>query len=227
MATARRVPLGIGAQRRLLSDDPALADFVRMATLAAKGHNTRPSLVRLNDNLLSILPDMSRRTQVVDPDDHHLYVSLGCAAENLVIAAGAHGRPSDVTIANGPESHIDVRLGTGTATDETLYRAIPYRQSTRSAYDGRPLSSNDFAALEHAAQQDGVSVPFITDPQDREVISDFVIEGNSAQMDDPAFLAALRDWLRFSPDHAIRQGDGLFSACSGSPIVPRLETKRS
>jgi hypothetical protein len=25
-------------------------------------------------------------TPAVDPDDHHLYASLGCAAENLVIA---------------------------------------------------------------------------------------------------------------------------------------------
>jgi hypothetical protein len=27
-----------------------------------------------------ILPDLSRRCPAVDPDDHHLFVSLGCAA---------------------------------------------------------------------------------------------------------------------------------------------------
>ncbi|MGH1559991.1 hypothetical protein ACRAWD_24530 [Caulobacter segnis] len=30
---------------------------------------------------IEILPDLSRRTPVVDPDDHHLFVSLGCALE--------------------------------------------------------------------------------------------------------------------------------------------------
>ena len=32
--------------------------------------------------------------------------------------------------------------------------------------------------------------------------------------------AELRDWLRFSPDRAIADGDGLFSACSGNPVMP-------
>lgn len=38
-----------------------------------------------------ILPDLSRRCPAVDPDDHHLYGSLGCAAENLLLAARAAG----------------------------------------------------------------------------------------------------------------------------------------
>ena len=33
----------------------------------------------------------SDRAAAVDPDDHHLFVSLGCAVENLVIAARARG----------------------------------------------------------------------------------------------------------------------------------------
>lgn len=39
-------------------------------------------------------------------------------------------------------------------------------------------------------------------------------------MDDPAFVAELRNWLRFSPDKAVEMGDGLFSASSGNPVVP-------
>ena len=34
-------------QRRLLSSDPELQEFVRMATLAANGHNTQPEFPRL------------------------------------------------------------------------------------------------------------------------------------------------------------------------------------
>lgn len=32
----------------------------------------------------------------MDPDDHHVYVSLGCAAENLTQSALAHGLRADV-----------------------------------------------------------------------------------------------------------------------------------
>jgi hypothetical protein len=43
--------------------------------------------ILLDKQSIVILPDLSRRCLVVDPDDHHLYVSLGCAAENILQAA--------------------------------------------------------------------------------------------------------------------------------------------
>ena len=74
-----------------------------MATLAANGHNTQPWKFRLEERNVTILPDLTRRTEVVDPDDHHLCVSLGCAAENLVIADAAHGQAAVVAIEGGSE----------------------------------------------------------------------------------------------------------------------------
>lgn len=207
-------------QRRLLSADPALQDLVRMSTLAANGHNTQPWKFRLDEGGIKILPDLSRRTAVVDPDDHHLYVSLGCAAENLVIAARAHGRLADVTIETASEPEIDVELKSVPTRDSALYEVIPLRQSTRSLYDGQPISADDIDLLKAAAQQDGVSVLIFTEQAQRDAIAEFVVEGNSAQMDDPAFVAELRDWLRFSPKTALEMGDGLFSACSGNPVAP-------
>ncbi|SHH33364.1 Acg family FMN-binding oxidoreductase [Marivita hallyeonensis] len=207
-------------QRRLLAANPDLQELVRMATLAANGHNTQPWKFRLLDGQVSILPDLTRRTEVVDPDDHHLYVSLGCAAENLVIAAAATGRAAEVAIKAGDEPRIDIALTRSTAAPAPLYEAIPVRQSTRSLYDGQQISAADMALLEAAAQEEGVSVLFFTDAADRDTVADFVIAGNSAQMDDPAFVQELLDWLRFTPDRAVDMGDGLFSACSGNPVVP-------
>lgn len=207
-------------QRQLLSSDPALVDFVRMATLAANGHNTQPWRFRLTETGVSILPDLSRRTEVVDPDDHHLYVSLGCAAENLVVAAKADGRAADLRVQTGPETTIDIGLQQAAVNQTPLYQAIAHRQSTRSAYDGQPISSADLDLLTSAAEEDGVSVLIFTDAADRESILEFVIEGNSVQMDDPAFVAELREWLRFSPSQALATKDGLFTACSGNPVAP-------
>ena len=207
-------------QRRLLESDPSLAEFVRMATLAANGHNTQPWKFRLEENSVAILPDLTRRTEVVDPDDHHLYVSLGCAAENLAIAAGAHGRPAEVDVLPGTETSIRIALGQGTATGDALYRTIPQRQSTRSEYDGRKVPEDEMRLLEQAAKEYGVSVRFFNDETDMEAILEFVIEANKQQMDDPAFMAELREWLRFSPSESLRAGDGLFSACSGNPAMP-------
>ncbi len=210
----------IERQRQLLSSDPSLQELVRMATLAANGHNTQPWKFSIEENKVKILPDFSRRTEVVDPDDHHLFVSLGCAAENLAIASGAMSRPAEVLVEPGSEPHIELYLGRGSKNNEDLYQAIPSRQSTRSLYDGLEISSDELALLRAAAEEDGVTVLFFTGQSDREKISDFVVEGNSAQMDDPAFIDELREWLRFNPDNAVLKGDGLFSACSGNPVLP-------
>lgn len=66
-------------------------ELVRYATLAASSHNTQPWIFELAPNRIRVLPDLSRRCPAVDPDDHHLYASLGCAAKNLMLAAQAVG----------------------------------------------------------------------------------------------------------------------------------------
>lgn len=109
--------------RAALSDDPAMPELVRYATLAANGHNTQPWRFALNDSRVHILPDLSRHTPVVDPDDHHLYVSLGCAAENFLIAAAAHGRPGAVRFDNAGDGRVEIDLGNAPPTADALYPA--------------------------------------------------------------------------------------------------------
>src|SRR6266478_3628738 len=66
-------------------------ELVRYATLAANSHNTQPWQFHLSDRSILVLPDPGRRLPAVDPDDHHLFASLGCAVENIVQAARAFG----------------------------------------------------------------------------------------------------------------------------------------
>jgi hypothetical protein len=206
--------------RAPLPADPGMTDLIRYATLAANGHNTQPWKFRTSPDAVSILPDFTRRTPVVDPDDHHLFVSLGCAAENLLIAARAHGRAGAAHIESVPETRIDIDLTRATPSETPLYAAIPRRQSTRTVFDGRPVSEQDLKALETAARQDGVSLRIFTAKTELEDVLDYVVQGNSAQMADPAFVAELRRWIRFSPEQALSTNDGLFGPCSGNPVVP-------
>lgn len=71
-------------------------ELVRYATLAPSSHNTQCWKFAVEGQGITILPDLSRRCPMVDPDHHHLYVSLGCAAENLVQAAQALGLRGEV-----------------------------------------------------------------------------------------------------------------------------------
>ena len=62
--------------------EPSKLELVRFATLAANSHDTQPWKFSIKDSSISIAPDYARRCPIVDPDDHHLFVSLGCATEN-------------------------------------------------------------------------------------------------------------------------------------------------
>ena len=89
MGSMEEYEASVAETRSVLTASPQLRDFIRYATLAPNGHNTQPWRFRIRQNSIDVLPDFSRRTPVVDPDDHHLFVSLGGAAENLALAATA------------------------------------------------------------------------------------------------------------------------------------------
>lgn len=209
----------VAATRAALAQNPDLRDLIRYATLAANGHNTQPWRFRIGGRRIEILPDLARRTPAVDPDDHHLFASLGCAAENLSIAAGARGRPGDISFDPANDGAVVFAFG-GTANQSSaLLEAMPSRQSTRAEYDGRPVSAADLRTLA-AATITGVDLVLITDRSQIDRVRDLVLAGNRAQIADAAFVRELKTWLRFSPRQAIETGDGLFSATTGNPTLP-------
>jgi nitroreductase len=212
--------------RAPLPVNPDFEALVRFASLAPNGHNAQPWRFAELPSGARILPDPTRRTPVVDPDDHHLFVGLGCAAENLLLASAAHGRPGKMAYIGEGKGRIDIDLATGPGHADALYRAIAVRQSTRSNYDRRPVPVDQLKLLQAAAAIEGVTLLLITDGTKRETVLDFVVSGNTAQMDDPRFVQELRDWIRFNPEQALATGDGLFSKSSGSPAIPTWVGKR-
>jgi hypothetical protein len=109
-------------------------ELVRYATLAANGHNTQPWKFAIKEHAIEIHPDATRRLPVVDPHDRELWISLGCALENLLVAAHATGYAAEVTYPDATD-FIHIRLTRGTAQESPLFGAIPLRQNTRSEYD--------------------------------------------------------------------------------------------
>ena len=208
------------ASRREISGRPQPESLVHYATLAANSHNTQPWRFRFSRSEITILPDFSRRTPVVDPDDHHLFVSLGCAAENLALAAEAAGRRGEIRFNPVDSGSLTLALGTGPAERSILFEAIPKRQSTRNDYAGKSVSISDLQTLAAAGRIPGVDMLIVTDQAQIERILTLVIAANSAQVADPAFVSELKRWLRFNPRQALETGDGLFSAATGNPIAP-------
>ncbi len=206
----------------VLGGDAALMrELVRYATLAPSSHNTQCWKFRIDKRVISILPDLARRCPAVDPDDHHLYVSLGCAAENLLQAARANGFDGDARFDASTNGALQITLEPTKAIASPLFNAIPMRQCTRGEFDGKPLLNQELKLLEQAGTGNGVRVILLTEKSAMEKVLEYVVQGNTAQMNDPAFVAELKAWIRFGGDEAVSHGDGLFAKSSGNLVVPR------
>ena len=137
MGTMAEYDRAAAAAREGLSGHPVLQDCIRFATLAPSGHNTQPWRFRVAAGRIEILPDFARRTPVVDPDDHHLFVGLGCAAENLALAAGAQRCPGTLSFNPADNGSVVFASGDGPGAVPALFAAIPGSRSARTEYDGR------------------------------------------------------------------------------------------
>lgn len=220
MGSASDYATSIAPLRTTLAAPARLSDLIRYSTLAPSGHNTQPWRFRLSKSRIDILPDFTRRTPVVDPDDHHLFVSLGAAAENLSLSSAASGLPGELHFAPADGGEIRFAYQRGAAVRSALFGAIPVRQSTRADYDGRAVGKADLDLLAKAAEVPGVHLVLLTDQSGINRVRDLVVSGNSSQMGDAAFVRELKSWLRFNPRQALRTGDGLYSMASGNPALP-------
>jgi hypothetical protein len=200
-----------------------IEELVGRAILAPSGHNTQPWRFGSSGNRILIRADLSRRLPVVDGDDHALYISLGAALENLRIAARQHGLHSDVEYFPPEWSDaLVVHLTPAPPSAESaLYKAIPIRQSTRRLYEAKRIPSDHLRRLEEASTEDGVAFQLFTGPAQIEPLIELVKEGNREQMRDPAFVAELISWVRFSHGEVRASGDGLTAPAMGMPAVPR------
>ncbi|WP_282079235.1 Acg family FMN-binding oxidoreductase [Aquimarina algiphila] len=197
-----------------------MRELVRYATLAANSHNTQPWRFKITSDCITILPDFTRECPVVDPNNHHLFASLGCATENMLLAAEAYGLKGHVSIDMKKSNSIFINFEPYPVSKSILFQAIINRQCTRTLYNNKPVPIEQLKTLENISQSNNVSIFLSTDQKDLKNILEYVIEANTFQMKDKAFVKELKEWLRFNTSSAISHRDGLFSAATGNPTLP-------
>jgi hypothetical protein len=216
---------GLARDLRRAPDGPrdqagTLLELLRYATLAPSGHNTQPWRFRVEPDRIVLLPDLTRRLPVVDPEDRELFISLGCAAENLAAAGPSLGLEPVLSVS--PDGTVQATLEKrGRASSVAMLEAIAQRQCSRSRYDGKPVPADDIAALEQAARGPGVRAVFLTDSARVDAIAGYVMEGDRVQLADERFVDELKAWIRFSDAEALQRRDGLSARAGGNPSVPR------
>lgn len=177
-----------------------LTDLVRYAVLAPSSHNTQPWLFRAADGQIDLVADLTRWLEVADDDRRELYLSLGCALENLVVAAEHFGYGHEVDLV--PHPMLDqwvaaVRLhegGRATRPPE-LFDAIPLRCTSHRPFTGAPVREEDLRRLAECGAGDEIHLWTSTDPAVRERIARLVARANRIEFADHDFRRELGTWI--------------------------------
>ncbi len=186
------------------------------AVLAPSGHNTQPWLFRLVMDQLELIADRTRALPVVDPYDRELTISCGVVLDHLVIAGRHYGKEIEVEVTpdlKDADLLARCRIAsdvTPAATDNALFKAIPYRRTTRTKFEKRELSGYNSDRCIEFAKQFGVELRLITDSTMRRRIAELVAEGDRIQFADPRFRRELASWVhsRRGSSHDGMSGEG-------------------
>lgn len=199
--------------------------MIEQAIKAPSGHNTQPWLFKINESSIEIHPNLEKSLSIVDFDNRELFISLGCATENLCIAASSKGYRT--LVSSDMNGVITINLSKGDSiTSDPLFEQIDIRQTNRSVYNGNIISDDTIKILKAIPIEPSVNVYFYkTGTPDFDTISNFVFKGNTIQMRDEAFKKELKEWMRYNKKHQNETNDGLSYAVFGAPNLPKFIVK--
>lgn len=213
------------AAGRAAGTDPM--GLVRSAVLAANAHNAQPWLFTVTRRRIDVFADHTRSLGAVDPLLREMDISLGCALENLALAAPPHGFAATVSLLPDPgdTTHVArVDLVTEQRPTSPLFGAVETRHTDRGAYDtSRPVTQQELDELSALLDDPGTDLVWFTGDARRQSFSDLTTRATQAFIADPQQATDDAAWYRSSWRQTQDRKDGITIDPSGkSPLVRAL-----
>jgi nitroreductase len=197
--------------------DAQLGFLLRYAILAPSTRNTQPWAFSVKGKRVHLMADFRQTQSVADPDRRELYISVGCALENLLVAAEHFGFGHAVTYFPGrgvPDLVATVTFEPGGAPSQAragaTLAAILRRHNDNSVFRPAPVPEQLRLRLMACCVEPDLQDNLTDDRHFRRWIDALTLEADRAEFGDPAFRKELSYWI----------GQGVFGA---PPLVAQLE----
>lgn len=212
--------------------------LVHAAILSSNAFNSQPWLFKVGESRIEVLADIRRNLGAFDPYLRELHFSLGCALENLLLAAPANGFKASATIFPGkleaapskpePRPIARVELSQGRRASSDLYEAIPNRHTNREPFDAqKPLPPDFTGALGRlATDYEDVKLIVFQTKSDRKKLVD-IVAATSGFIGEPDVQRGIQPWVRATMEELNKFRDGSYVG-PGGPFKPgNLEQYKS
>lgn len=203
--------------------------LVSAAILASNPHNTQPWRFRTGPGRIELLADKARNLGSMDPFLREMDIGLGCALENMMIAAVASGLNAAVRLLpDGAGSEIAAAVewnggNSGGGGSSALYESIPLRHTNRGPFEtGRSLPEGALTTLQELlSERDEVDVVWFGDAERRTRTGQLIVEATEAIIADREQAEDTHSWFRHDWDEMQRLRDGITIDASGNPPLTR------
>jgi len=179
-----------------------LGFLVCYAVLAPSSHNTQPWKFRISADRLDLFMDQERWLKVADDDQRELHISIGCALENLLVAAEHFrlGHETDyLPDPKNPMHAATVRFGEKrqqpTERAAHLFQMMVVRHTNHGEYDGRPIPAAVLDRLKDCCVEQGIAVLLTPDESIKQKVDELVVRADAVEFADPAFREELGHWI--------------------------------
>jgi hypothetical protein len=183
--------------------------LVAAGILAANPHDTQPWLFHVEDGAIHVFADVSRNLGAMDPFVREMHIGLGCAIENMTLAATANGFAAEVELVPGSLLALTDRKGyvraatlhlsrrTTPIATPASYSAIPLRHTNRYPYDrSQPLPTAWRAGLENLVDDPRVRLFLFEAGARRAAYDSAVVDATQAIISDAPMIADSDRWFR-------------------------------
>ena len=196
--------------------------LVRAGILSSNAYNSQPWLFEVGASKIDLYADVARNLGAFDPFLREMHFSLGCALENLMLAAAAGGYATSLSYLPKnltppppqpkPERVARVELTSGKRSAGELYDAISHRHTNRGAFDPKkPLPATFVHELAASGKDEkDVKTFLFTDEDQRVRIVDIIADASQRLFADPQVGQGVRPWIRTSAEQVQKLRDGAF-----------------
>jgi len=171
------------------------------ALLAPSNRNTQPWSFTLSPDQITIHADLSRWQRISDPHKRELYISLGCALENLLVALEHFGIGYVATRAPGAQDEsIAVQIAildrpVASPCRSGLFEAIARRHTHHGLYQRRAVGAGALKKLMDCKAEHDLNLLFTSDRAIRRAVDRLMLEGDARAFANPHYRKELADCI--------------------------------